>query len=260
MPSNRRRNSIESAVVLKAARMGEIHRSVALFTARRGVVYATAHGAGKAASKLKAAAIPFACVTAYLYHDPVRDSFKVTDVEPRNLHGAIRADLAKFFTASLWVEIVLRSHGGGGEAAALHGLLAAGLGALDAAGSTRVGAVSVHVLWRCLQLLGLGPDLEHCAGCGRALAPEEELRLAASGEGWCRQCASAGVAGSASAVRLRLEPAARRFLLATMDLRLEQAVRQPFAGSEGLRRMLQQLIQHGLEAPLNSLRCAAGLL
>lgn len=260
MPSNRRRNSIESAVVLKAARMGEIHRSVTLFTARRGVVYATAHGAGKAASKLKAAAIPFACVTAYLYFDPVRDSFKVTDVEPRNLHGAIRADLAKFFTASLWVEIVLRSHGGGGEAAALHGLLAAGLGALDAAGSTRVGAVSVHVLWRCLQLLGLGPDLEHCAGCGRALAPEEELRLAASGEGWCRQCASAGVAGSASAVRLRLEPAARRFLIATMDLRLEQAVQQPFAGSEGLRRMLQQLIQHGLEAPLNSLRCAAGLL
>ena len=100
MPSSRRRNSIESAVVLKAARMGEIHRSVALLTPERGVVYATAHGAGKAASKLKAATIPFACVTAYLYHDPVRDSFKVTDVEPRNLHGTIRADLAKFFTAS----------------------------------------------------------------------------------------------------------------------------------------------------------------
>ena len=115
MPSNRRRNSIESAVVLKSARMGEIHRSVTLLTPRRGVVWATAHGAGKAASKLKAAAIPFACVTAYLYHDPVRDSFKVTDVEPLDLHGAIRADLGKFFTASLWVEIVLRSHGGGTE-------------------------------------------------------------------------------------------------------------------------------------------------
>ena len=166
MPSNRRRNSIESAVVLKSARMGEIHRSVTLLTPQRGVVWAIAHGAGKAASKLKAAAIPFACVTAYLYHDPVRDSFKVTDVEPLDLHGAIRADLGKFFTASLWVEIVLRSHGGGTEATALHALLVAGLRTLDAAAGTQVGAVSVQVLWRCLQLLGLAPDLESCAGCG----------------------------------------------------------------------------------------------
>ena len=267
MPSSRRRNSIESAVVLKAARMGEIHRNVALLTPERGVVYATAHGAGKAASKLKAATIPFACVTAYLYHDPVRDSFKVTDVEPRNLHGAIRADLAKFFTASLWVEIVLRSHGGGTEAAPLHALLAASLATLDAAGEAQVGVVSVQVLWRCLQLLGLGPDLECCAGCGRALAPDEELRLAASGEGWCRQCAARGVPGGGlpgggglPAVRLRLEPAARRFLLDTAHLRLEQAVRHSFAGSEGLRRVLQQMVQNGLEAPLKSLRCAAGIL
>ena len=170
MPSNRRRNSIESAVVLKSARMGEIHRSVTLLTPHRGVVYATAHGAGKAASKLKAAAIPFACVTAYLYHDPVRDSFKVTDVEPLDLHGAIRADLGKFFTASLWVEIVLRSHGGGTEATAVHALLVNGLRTLNAAPATQVGAVSVQVLWRCLQLLGLAPDLACCAVCGRGVA------------------------------------------------------------------------------------------
>ena len=196
MPPNRRRNSIESAVVLKSARMGEIHRSVTLLTPQRGVLYATAHGAGKAASKLKAAAIPFACVTAYLYHDPVRDSFKVTDVEPLDLHGAIRADLGKFFTASLWVEIVLRSHGGGTEATALHALLVTGLRTLDAAAATQVGAVSVQVLWRCLQLLGLAPDLQYCAGCGRAMAPEEELHLALNGEGRCRHCATGYVAGS----------------------------------------------------------------
>ena len=48
--------------------------------------------------------------------------------------------------------------------------------------------------------------------------------------------------------------------MTTAQLQLEQAVRQPFEGSERLRRVLQQLIQHGLEAPLNSLRCAAGIL
>lgn len=259
MPPNRRRNSIESAVVLKSARMGEIHRSVTLLTPQRGVLYATAHGAGKAASKLKAAAIPFACVTAYLYHDPVRDSFKVTDVEPLDLHGAIRADLGKFFTASLWVEIVLRSHGGGTEATALHALLVTGLRTLDAAAATQVGAVSVQVLWRCLQLLGLAPDLQYCAGCGRGMAPEEELHLALNGEGRCRHCATGYVAGSAT-TGLRLDPAARRFLATTSGLPLVRALRQPFPGGERLRRVLQQMIQHGLEAPLNSLRCAAGIL
>jgi len=257
MPSNRRRNSIESAVVLKSARMGEIHRSVTLLTPQRGVVYATAHGAGKAASKLKAAAIPFACVTAYLYHDPVRDSFKVTDVEPLDLHGAIRADLTKFFTASLWVEIVLRSHGGGAEAAALHGLLVSGLRVLDEAAAAQVGTVSVQVLWRCLQLLGLAPDLAYCAGCGREVAREEELHLALDGEGRCRQCAFSY--GSLPA-GLRLDPAARRFLVTTSGLPLAHTLRQHFAGCERLRRVLQQLIQNGLEAPLNSLRCAAGIL
>ena len=257
MLPNRRRNSIESAVVLKSARMGEIHRSVTLFTPDRGVVYAIAHGAGKAVSKLKAAAIPFAHVSAYLYHDPVRGSFKVTDVEPRNLHAAIRTDLTKFFTASLWVEIVLRSHGGGSQPDTLHDLLVTGLDALDGAGATQVNGVSIQILWRCLQHLGIGPDLEYCDGCGRGVAPHEELRLALDGGSWCRHCAAGWAAPPAT---LRLAADGRQFLLATGSLELRHALGQSFDGSEGLRRSLQQLIQHGLEAPLNSLRCAAGIL
>ena len=255
MPSSRRRNSIESAVVLKTARMGEIHRRVTLFTRERGVLYASAHGAGKSVSKLKAAAIPFAHVTAYLYHDPVRDSYKVTDVEPRDVHPAIRADLRKFFTASLWVEIVLRSHGGGSHAEAPYALLVEGLRGLDRAPASAVGPLSVQVLWRSLRQLGISPDLEYCDGCGRALRPHEELRLALRGGSRCAGCASGPVGG-----QVGIDAACRRFLLATGNLSLEQAGRYSFTGCEKLRRTLQQLVQHGLETPLNSLRCAAGIL
>lgn len=240
--------------------MGEIHRRVTLLTRERGVVYATAHGAGKTVSRLKAAAIPFAHITAYLYHDPVRDSCKVTDVESRDLHPAIRADLRKFFTASLWVEIVLRSHGGGTHAEAPYALLVEGLSGLDRAPANAVGQLSVQVLWRSLQQLGISPDLEYCDSCGRALPAQADLRLALSGGSWCERCASVPVGGQVAAPALRIDAACRRFLLATGSLPLEQASRYPFAGTEKLRRSLQHLVQHGLEAPLKSLRCAAGIL
>ena len=260
MLPNRRRNSIESAVVLKAARMGEIHRLVTLFTGDRGLVYAAAHGAGKAVSKLKVAAIPFAHITAYLYHDPVRDAFKVTDAEPRNLHSAIRNDLTKFFTASLWAEIVLRSHGGGTHPDRLHALLVSGLDALDTVGSEEVGALSVQIMWRALGQLGIGPDLATCGSCGRGLEPDEQVGLAAGGGSWCRRCVGAGEVEASAARLLWFDGAARRFLLATERLELRAALAQHYAGSEGLRRSLQQLLQHGLEGRLNSLRCAAGIL
>lgn len=260
MPSDRRRNSIESAVVLQAARMGEIHRRVTLFTGERGIVYATAHGAGKAVSKLKPAATPFALVTAYLYHDPVRRAFKITDVEARNLHPSIRADLRKFFTASLWVEIVLRSHGGGTHAGDLYELLAEALQRLDAAAGGEVGPLSAQVLWRALQHLGITPDLEACDSCGRTLGAHEDVRLAPHGGSWCRRCAAARSVRDLPAAGLRMDAAARRYLLATGGLPLVAAGAYSFTGAEQLRRSLQQLVQHGLERPLNSLRCAAGIL
>ena len=260
MPSDRRRNSIESAVVLQAERMGEIHRRVSLFTGERGVLYATAHGAGKAVSKLKAAAIPFALVTAYLYHDPVRNTFKITDVEARNVHPSIRADLSKFFTASLWVEIVLRSHGGGTHAGDLFELLVEALRRLDAAAAADVGQLSAQVLWRSLQHLGITPDLQCCDTCGHDLGEHEDVRLAPYGGSWCRRCAGARSARDLPAAGLRIDAPARRFLLATGGLPLAEAGAYRFTGAEKLRRSLQQLVQHGLERPLNSLRCAAGIL
>ena len=247
-------------MVLQAARMGEIHRRVTLFTGERGVVYATAHGAGKAVSKLKAAAIPFALITAYLYHDPVRNSFKITDVEARDLHPSIRADLVKFFTASLWVEIVLRSHGGGTHGGDLFALLAEALQRLDGAAGGDVGQLSAQVLWRSLQHLGITPDLHCCDTCGRVLGEHEDLRLAPHGGSWCRRCVMARGARDLPASGLRIDAPARRFLLATGGLPLSEAEAFAFPGAHKLRRLLQLLVQHGLERPLNSLRCAAGIL
>ena len=223
-------------------------------------MYATAHGAGRTVSRLKPAATQFAFITAYLYHDPVRNSFKVTDVEARNLHPSIRADLSKFFTASLWVEIVLRSHGGGTHAGDLYALLVEALQRLDGAAQRDVGLLSAQVLWRSLLHLGITPDLECCDTCGRVLGQHEDLRLVPAGGSWCERCAGARGVRDLPAAALRIDAAARRFLLATGGLPLAAAGAYSFAGAEKLRRSLQQVVQHGLERPLNSLRCAAGIL
>ena len=243
MPSGRRRNSIESAVVLQAARMGEIHRRVALFTGERGVVYATAHGAGKAVSKLKAAAIPFALITAYLYHDPVRNSYKVTDVSARNCIR-IRADLRKFFTACCGWEIVLLSQAPApmrtgcspccGVAAALDGRVRGDVALLSA--RFLVGA-------RCCY--GHTPSAA-TPGAGKSAA--RGLRLA----GTRRQLVFNVARGARCLLHLPDFPwpgsmdASRRAFYRHRRRRRRRAL--TFAGASSLRRFVQELVQHGLEA------------
>ena len=155
---------------------------------------------------------------------------------------------------------MLRSHGGGTHADDLFTLLVEALRRLDGAAEDEVGPLSAQVLWRALQHMGISPDLESCDTCGRAVGADEDLRLAAHGGSWCRYCAGTRNGRDLPGAGLRIDAAARRFLLATGVLPLAEAGRYSFAGAEPLRRSLQQLVQHGLERPLNSLRCAAGIL
>ncbi|HEQ70889.1 MAG TPA: DNA repair protein RecO, partial [Spirochaetia bacterium] len=69
------------AFVLQTDRLGEIHRRVMLYTEGKGLVSAIAHGAEKNTGKLKSHTELFLFGRFSLYHDPVKDSFKITDVD-----------------------------------------------------------------------------------------------------------------------------------------------------------------------------------
>ena len=275
----RRRNWILPSIVLQTTRVGDIHRSVTLLT-ESGLVRAMAHGAAKATSRLRAATVPFSYVRAYLYRDPVRDSVKLTDVEALALHHHLSGDLLKYFTASLWAEVVIKSHAGGLQPDQLQRRLLDALDRLDGAGADEVAEVSAAFLWQALEHIGVAPEIDLCSACGRHLADSEGALLhLADASLWCRSC-HGEAAGDAGLVQ-ELDAGLRGLLTVLRQDGASPPAPSPAAAAgattvatsvtadvaelrhqewDRLRRLLQQLMQHALERPLNALACAAGIL
>lgn len=253
------RSSSSPAILLRKNRVGEIHKALTLLTPEAGLISAIAHGAYKMKSRLRLASEPFGYVRVYLYHDPVKEQFKITDLESIDLFERIRASVEKFFTASLWAEAVLKSFGGGESFGELFSLLRDSLKLLDrspAGGETRV---SMQFLIRFLSLLGYAPDLAGCSGCGRPLEGRETLLLKRGGlELLCPECAP----GGGEAAGLPLSPGGRRYLEATRAMKLERAVQVGLeAGAmRALKAVLHDYLQTALDVRLNTLRAGAEIL
>jgi DNA repair protein RecO (recombination protein O) len=250
------RSSTTPAIVLRKARVGEIHKALTLLTPARGLVQAMAYGALKFGSRLATASEPFHLLKAYLYHDPVKDQYKLTEVESLEPHDELRRSVAKFYTASLWAETCLKSYGGGQESASLFELLAEALRLLNRWPAGRETSLSLQFLARFLVVSGHRLDLEQCGRCGLGFEPL--VTVFVSREEGSLLCASCREDGGA----LSLPPGARRYLAATLGLPLAQAaaVGLEQASLAALRAALYLLVQASLEAPLKSLDCAAGYL
>ncbi len=242
------RTSITEAVVLHSHRFGEFHKGVTLLTRDQGILRAVAHGAQKARSRLRGATESFVRATVYLYHDPVKDAYKITDMTVVSVYESLRADLQLYYTATLWAEVVLKSYGGGGSHPAVFRLLVDCLERLEREGGTRAPYASVQFLWRYLRLAGLRPDTGGCARCGKSLAPDMDAFLDAFGTAFvCAECA--GQPGAA------LDPGARRLLETTETIALSQALRYGLEqrSLSGLREVLYRLLEGLLETRLNTL-------
>ncbi|MDR2104051.1 MAG: recombination protein O N-terminal domain-containing protein, partial [Treponema sp.] len=68
-----------SALVLRVRSSGESNREAFFLTAEEGLIRATVFGGPK--SKLRSHVAPFHRGTLWVYHDPIRDSRKVTDFD-----------------------------------------------------------------------------------------------------------------------------------------------------------------------------------
>jgi len=249
------RTSTTPAIVLRKARVGEIHKALTLLTPAQGLVQAMAHGALKIGSRLATASEPFHLSKAHLYHDPVKNQYKVTELESLEPHEAIRRSVARFFTASLWAEACLRSYGGAEESAALFELLAEALRLLDRASAGRELTLSLQFLLRFLAVSGHRVDPEQCARCQLAFDPQGPFYL-------CREEGAFVCSACAGVEDPSLPVGARRYLVRTLALPLAPAaaVGLEQASLAALRGALYTLVQASLDAPLNTLQCAAGIL
>jgi DNA repair protein RecO (recombination protein O) len=237
------------AIVIRRERMGESHKGLVLLTADLGLLRAAAYGAWKMHSALRMGSEPFAHSLARLYHDPVKNTWKVTDLEVRESFDGLRADLGRIEAASLWAEVVLKSIAAGEITGGLYRLLLACLRALESGPADRAPYASAQFLWRFLDLAGYRPDASACERCGRAFGESEgSLWLTAPGGIACRACA--GGTG------LALDAGARRYLETSRDLDLERAlaIRLDPSSLAGLGKALQHASRGVLETDLASLR------
>jgi DNA repair protein RecO (recombination protein O) len=249
------RSSVTEALVLKKTRVGEIHKALTMLCRDRGLISAMAYGAFKIKSRLRTTSEPFHQVRVYLYHDPVRDQYKITDMESLAALEGIRASVQRFYAASLWAEVAIRSYGAGENFTDLYHLLVEALLLLEHSSVRQVLLLNCQVLLRFLAILGQRPDLHHCGTCsaelndsaGAYLSREEHTLV-------CSRCTRP--------TALHLPPGALRYLQMTLKMPLEAALRIGLEEQalQDLKASSYFLVQAVLETNLNALKSGVGIL
>jgi DNA repair protein RecO (recombination protein O) len=214
-----------SALVLRVRPSGDANREAYFLTAEEGLLRATVFGGPK--SRLRAHVSPFHRGTLWIYHDPVRDSRKVTDFDVQSWKPGIRELYERSAAAAAIAETILAAHGGGGSWVEALTLADGALAALEEADESCCTRIFIHFLWNWLDLLGLRPEPNRCASCACEAAGDGLLWYSRrEGVLLCPSCA--GFSGHAersapSSARpedlLPLGPGLRRWLGAVQDLR-----------------------------------------
>lgn len=234
------------AIVLRVVDYGESDRIVTLLTRERGKVGAFARGARASRRRFPGLLEPFTLLSAELT-DRRGDLLGLESASALRAHGGIRSELARIAVAGYATELAgalvrdAEPHGG------LFDLLAAFLGALDAA-PARPAALRAYELG-ALAEAGFMPRLDACARCGAAVPEDRPVRFdPAQGGILCAACEPAGGGGLPS-----LAPATVSALLRLQAGGLAAAAEplDPPAGREA-REALSRFVEHLLGRRLAS--------
>ncbi|MDR2864367.1 MAG: recombination protein O N-terminal domain-containing protein [Spirochaetaceae bacterium] len=151
------------ALVLRVRNQGESNREAFFLNAEMGIIRAVVYGGPK--SRLRSYVSPFHSGILYLYHDPVRDSYKVSDFDVIKWRPGIRENYERTVIAGAIAETILAGDGGGSncqDAARLAGL---SYDALENAGIEHAERILIHFLWNWTDILGARPEFEDEASC-----------------------------------------------------------------------------------------------
>ncbi|MDR3116051.1 MAG: recombination protein O N-terminal domain-containing protein [Treponema sp.] len=209
------RHHIYSALVLRVRPSGESNRDAWFLTPEEGILKATVFGGPK--SKFRALVSPFHQGRLWVYHNPVRDSRKLTDFDVHAWRLGIREKYRRAMTAGAVLEAVLESQGSGGNWTRAWDTANRTLDALDQAEEGACIRIFIHFLWNWALLLGLRPHIDRCAGC-TCEAPRDGVLLWHNREGtlYCPSCA--GASSLQPGEWLALGPEVRRWLEAVENL------------------------------------------
>ena len=173
-----------SALALRVKPSGESNREAWFLTSEEGLIRATVFGGPK--SRLRSQVAPFHEGRLWIYHDPVRDSRKVSDFDVQLWRPGIRELYERTMTADALAETVIASHGGGGnwpEAAKLAGNV---LNALDSADAAACSRLIVYFFWHWAGILGVRPELSASVSWDKSISFRPDLGVI----GWLNEIES----------------------------------------------------------------------
>ncbi len=250
-----KRNLRLQAIVLKNYRIGEIHKGVVIFTPESGIIHAIAHGGYRGKSRLSSRTNVFNILTVYLYFDPVKNTYKITDAECLAYFEGLKRDLKKVFNAYLACEIILKSYGTGDDFRQAYNLLSALLNNLDTgeSGSTELGII--QFIWRYLTLLGVKPGIESCSSCNRGFDQKSDLYYSfPDGDFLCMACS-----GSSD---VKIPSGGRAYLKYTQNLDFTRALAVGLEKNtqRELKQVVLRIIEHAVESSFNTVDVGRELL
>ena len=241
-----KRNQRTELIVLQSEKNGENHKLVSMFTEKFGLVRAIAFGASGSKSPMRAATSPFCLSDGELYHDPVKDLWRITHLNGKNLYDGIRGNLKKFYIVSFLAEVVLKTYGGGDER--VYKLFTKTLLLVDKAiNDCDVDRLLILYLWRYLWMNGVLPDLKGCSICGKEILLQDPIYYKGDGLFCCGRCRSRSF--------LELNHGAKEYLYKTSSMTYEEAL-PVFLDAEALsniKKCFILIVQALVEYPLKTL-------
>lgn len=245
------RHTAVEGIILRNRRTGDIDRRVTLLSPEIGIIEATAFGARKSTGSLSGKIDSFTSGRWFLYHNPVRDVYKIEDADQLIQRDFLRDSLVASYTASFWAESILRTHGGLHESAPLYHHMITCLRVLQEQGPSE--GLLVQSLWRFLGIIGYGLVLDRCSQCGRVLHDQDTLLLHGDGDALC--CSQCGGAGRYEGAGLIL-PGARRYLQVTSDMTLQESLRIGLSNEamKALKRLLVQYLDILTEGTMQTIK------
>jgi len=249
------RNSITQAIILKIYRIGEIHKGVILLTKNLGIINAIAHGAWKIKSRLRAYTQLFNYIKVYLYYNPVKQTYKITDIECLYSCVAVTQSIEKYYCISICVEVVLKSFGGGESVNEIFSLLLDVLKILDKIRDDETDFILIQFLWRFLYLTGHRLNPKNCHSCGKSFSDSLHIYYLKGMTGFiCPNCRK----GNA----VQLYPGMIKYLEKTEYIPLNKALcfKLEKKSIVLLRKVVINLVETYIETPLQSIKSGAGII
>lgn len=199
------------AVVTNTRPYGEMHRSVTLLTDSLGLINAKIFGGRK--GKKTALAPLYSYGTFQLYHNPVNDTYTLSEEESEFTPLGIMKDLQATYTAAYMCEASSRLVGDIPQSVC--SLLCSALKILDN-NPDQSRKVLIDFTWRLIQTSGISAGFDTCPSCDRKLDDNETMLFSTTlGTPVCKDCADDG--------KLVLLPGCRRYLAYTQNMSIEEA-------------------------------------